>query len=297
MVAPRLSPPPDDACALCGGAQATRYQLGSHRLLYCARCRLGQLSPLPTEDELRALYGSPGYFGGGADAVGYADYAADEPQHARSFRARLRWLLGHGPITDLLEIGCGPGLFLAEARRLGVANVVGVDPNPWAVEQARARGVEAYVGSVDAVDPSRRFDAVAMLDVLEHVVAPLPFLEAVRARLRPGARLLIMTPDIRSLLARLSGRRWVSLKVPEHVRYYSDRSVRLLLERAGFEVVALRPAGQYVTVAFFLSRLERLAPALARALRRAANALALDRRVVFLTNGSIDVIARARSPQ
>ncbi len=294
MVASRLSPTDDDACALCGGAQRQRYDLDSHRLLYCARCRLGQLSPLPTEDELRALYASPRYFGGGGDAVGYADYAADEAQHARSFRARLRALLRHGPITDLLEIGCGPGLFLLEARRLGVPNVVGVDPNPWAVEHAHARGVEAYVGSVDTIDASRRFDAVAMLDVLEHVVAPLPFLAAARARLRPGGRLLIMTPDIRSLLARLSGRRWVSLKVPEHVRYYSRRSVRTLLDRAGFDVLAVRAAGQYVTVAFFLSRLERLVPAPARALRTIARALALDGRVVFLTNGSIDVIARAR---
>ncbi|MFI5179753.1 MAG: class I SAM-dependent methyltransferase, partial [Vicinamibacterales bacterium] len=167
-----------------------------------------------------------------------------------------------------------------------------VDPNPWAVEQAHARGVEAYVGSVDAIDASRRFDAIALLDVLEHVVAPLPFLAAVRARLRPDGRLLIMTPNIRSLLARLSGRRWVSLKVPEHVRYYSPRSIRALLRVAGFDVLAVRPAGQYVTIAFVLSRLERLVPGPARALRKIADALALGGRTLFLTNGSIDVIAR-----
>ncbi|MBI3771071.1 MAG: class I SAM-dependent methyltransferase [Deltaproteobacteria bacterium] len=290
MVGSRPSPP-DDACVLCGGAQRARYDLGSHRLLYCSRCQLGQLSPLPTDAELAALYASPAYFSGG-DAVGYADYVADAPQHARSFRARLERLLRHGPIGDLLEIGCGPGLFLAEARRLGVTRVVGVDPNPWAVEQACARGVEAHVGSVETLDPSRRFDAVVMLDVLEHVVAPLPFFAAVRARLQPDGRLLVMTPNIRSLLARLSGRRWVSLKTPEHVRYYSPRSIRALLDVTGFDVLAIHAAGQYVTVAFFLARLERLVPRSARVLRRIVDALALGGRVVFLTNGSIDVVAR-----
>jgi 2-polyprenyl-3-methyl-5-hydroxy-6-metoxy-1,4-benzoquinol methylase len=293
--------PHADPCFLCGGAQHARYDLGSHRLLYCARCQLGQLAPLPSNAELQALYGSESYFSAGGDGgdadvggnrVGYADYAADAPQHARSFRARLEWLLRAGPVDELLEIGCGPGLFLAEARRLGVRHVVGVDPNPWAVEQARARGVDAHVGSVETIAADRRFDAIAMLDVLEHVVAPLPFLADVRARLHPDGRVLIMTPNIRSLLARVSGRRWVSLKVPEHVRYYSARSVRALLGAAGFDVVALRPAGQYVTVAFFLARLERLLPRATRVLRRVADGLTLAERVIFLTNGSIDVIAR-----
>src|SRR6266404_4599173 len=103
-----------DACVLCGGPQRARYHLGSHRLLYCPRCDLGQLSPLPTDAELQALYASEEYFAGGG--AGYADYAADDPQQARSFRARLEWPLRTGPVDDLLEIGCGPGLFLVEAK-------------------------------------------------------------------------------------------------------------------------------------------------------------------------------------
>jgi SAM-dependent methyltransferase len=284
-------PSPSDACVLCGGPQRTRYDLGTHRVLYCARCQLGQLSPLPSDDELRALYASEAYFTHG-DGVGYEDYAAEAPQHARSFRARVDGLLRGGAVGDLLEIGCGPGLFLAEARRRGVARVVGVDPNPWAVAQARARGLEAHVGSIDALDAGRRFDAVVMLDVLEHVAAPLPFLAAVRHHLRPDGRLLVMTPNIRSLLARVSGRRWVSLKAPEHVRYYSPRSVRTLLRRAGFDVLSVRAAGQYASIAFVLARLERLVPRTVRALRAVAAGLGTSERVVFVTNGSIDVLAR-----
>lgn len=283
-----------DACFLCGRPQRPRFEIGGRRLLYCAHCALGQLAPLPSAAELAALYASEAYFRGG-DHVGYADYAADAPEHARSFRRQIAWLLRDGPVQELLEIGCGPGLLLAEAGRLGVARTVGVDLNPWAVEQARQRGLEAHVGSIDVIPATARFDAIAMLDVLEHVVEPLPFLAAVGARLRPGGRLLIMTPNIRSLLARVSGRRWVSLKVPEHVRYYSPRGVRALLDAAGFDVRALRGAGQYVTVDFFFDRLSRLVPPV-RGLRTIASALGLHRRVIFLSNGSIDVIARKARP-
>jgi hypothetical protein len=57
-------------------------------------------------------------------------------------------------------------------------------------------------------------------------------------------------------------------------------------------VQAMRPAGQYVTVAFFLDRLQRLVPGPARMLQRVAAALHAEARVIFLTNGSIDVLAR-----
>jgi SAM-dependent methyltransferase len=281
------------ACFLCGGVLTRTHQFGQRTIFYCRTCQLGQLTPLPSEKDIASLYRSRAYFTG-SDHVGYADYSADAPQFARTFRAKLTRLLSHGAVRDLLEIGCGPGYFLAEARRAGIATVVGVDRNPWAVEEARRKNLEAHVGSIDALAPDRTFDAVVMLDVIEHIAAPLAFLVEVRKRLRPAGRVFIMTPNIRSLLARLSGRRWVSFKIPEHVYYYSPRSMRRLLERAGFEVLSTRGTGQYVTVEFFLSRLHRLVPRLTSGLNGVARLFRLLSKVVLVSNGSIDVVARVR---
>jgi len=278
-------------CFLCGAAMAFRHDFGAYTVVYCESCQLGRLSPLPTEEALRELYGSRAYFEG-VDGVGYADYAGDAAQFARTFRAKLAALLRFGPVRDLLEIGCGPGYFLREARRAGVAHAVGLDRNPWAVEEVRRGGDEGRVGSIEDLPAERDYDAVVMLDLIEHVVDPLAFLEQVRERLRPGGRVFLMTPNIRSLLARVAGRRWVSFKIPEHLYYYSPRSMRALLERSGFEVLSVRGAGQYVTVAFLLSRLERLAPRLTAVLAWLASRLAQSERVIFVTNGSIDVVAR-----
>jgi 2-polyprenyl-3-methyl-5-hydroxy-6-metoxy-1,4-benzoquinol methylase len=287
--APGTSP-----CLLCGAPQVARHDFGRHRVMYCAVCALGQLAPLPTATELAALYDSPAYFEGD-DAVGYAGYTADAPQLRRTFGAKLAWLARSGPLDALAEIGCGPGYLLQVAREAGVRELVGVDHNPWAVDQVRAAGIEAHRGSVEALPAGRRYDAVAMLDLLEHVPAPVPFLREVAARLKPGGRLLIMTPNIRSALARLSGRRWVSFKIPEHVVYYSPKSIRLVLARAGFEVTAVRSATQYVTVEFALDRLSHLSPYGTRALRAVLRPLGLERSVVPVTNGSIDVIARLQA--
>ena len=289
-----MSAPSDgSACLLCRGPQVRRYRLGMRWLAYCRACQLGQLTPLPDEEELATLYASSQYFSG-TDRVGYADYASDAPQFARTFRTKVQTLLRYGPVHDLMEIGCGPGYFLHQALAAGVPRAVGVDRNRWAVNEARQSGLEVYLGSLEAVPRERTFDAAVMLDLLEHITQPVAFLADVRARLRPEGRILITTPNIRSLLARGSGRRWVSIKVPEHVYYYSPRSIRRLLESAGFAVLSVRGAGQYVTVAFLLSRLHRLAPRLTGVLRVGAHTLGLAQRVLFVTNGSIDVVARAR---
>jgi SAM-dependent methyltransferase len=278
-------------CLLCGGSLVRRYTIGAHSVDYCSACQLGQLAPLPSADELAALYGSSEYFQG-TDQVGYADYSTDAPQFARTFQAKLKQLMRHGTVGDLLEIGCGPGYFLREARRAGVPEVVGVDRNPWAVQEAHRSGLEAYVGSIEVMPPNRVFDAVAMLDLIEHITEPVSFLKDVRKHLRPGGRVFIMTPNIRSVLAFVSGRRWVSFKIPEHVLWYSPRSMRMLLERCGFEVVECRGTGQFVTIAFLLDRLRRIAPLIATGLEVIVRSLKAHEQVVFVTNGSIDVVAR-----
>jgi methyltransferase family protein len=289
----RLDDAPRSTCLLCGGPQQHKYTFGGRAIVYCPACQFGQLTPLPSDGELAALYGSRQYFEG-TDQVGYAAYSADAPQLARTFRAKLTELLRHGPVSDLLEIGCGPGYFLREARRAGIRNVVGIDRNPWGVQEARRNDLEAYVGSIAVLPRTRQFDAVVMLDLLEHITDPVAFLADVQARLRPRGRVFIMTPNIRSLLALISGRRWVSFKIPEHVYYYSPRSIRRLLERCGFEVVSCRGSGQYVTGAFLLDRLRRLAPGMTAGLDALARTFRVQGRVLFVTNGSIDVVARSR---
>ena len=111
--------------------------------------------------------------------------ASDEPVRigwardliARHFR--LETQVG-APLAgiDLLDVGCGAGLFAEPLARLG-ADVVGLDPAPAAIEAARAHAEEtgarlAYrVGTVEelAAEP-RRFDVVSAMEVVEHAADP-----------------------------------------------------------------------------------------------------------------------------
>jgi SAM-dependent methyltransferase len=139
--------------------------------------------------------------------------------------------------------------------------------------------------------PAARFDLLTAFDAFEHVYDPLRFLEAAQRLLAPAGVLAITTPDPTSLLARVSGRHWVSFKIPEHVYYWSPATIRRAL-LPHFEVLELTSAGQYATAGFLLRRALRLGartPAPLRPVVAALNQLSL-----YANNGSLTVIARRR---
>ena len=107
-----------------------------------------------------------------------------------------------------------------------------------------------------------------------------------------GFILALTTPDPTSLLARLSGRSWVSFKIPEHVYYWSPATIRRVLTPA-FEVRELTSAGQYATAGFLLRRLLRLGPRPPAVL--SGPLAALNRVSLYTNNGSLTVIAAKRT--
>ena len=114
----------------------------------------------------------------------------------------------------VLDIGCGDGLLLKMLREQGVT-AAGVDISPEAVVQCRAAGFEAAEHNLDGTLPyaDNSFDAVTMLDILEHVYDPQFVLQEAARVARTNV--IIGVPNFSSLPARLQ----VLLgKVPENNR-------------------------------------------------------------------------------
>jgi 2-polyprenyl-3-methyl-5-hydroxy-6-metoxy-1,4-benzoquinol methylase len=188
----------------------------------------------------------------GDDLVNNAVYSSEVVQSAfrRKFDRYLRQLdrLDSGR-KALLEIGCGSGLFLAEAVRHGWT-VHGLDVSPQAVELARRSCPEAAVtqGPLTATTfPPDSFDVVALWDVIEHVEDPEQLLRYAHGTLTDKGRLIMETPDEGCLarklirLAHLFTAGHVSLLhtiyYSAHRWYFSRPAMRIVLERLGFKKI------------------------------------------------------------
>jgi SAM-dependent methyltransferase len=140
----------------------------------------------------------------------------------------------------LVEVGSATGHFLAAGRRAGF-EVVGIEPATGMAAVARERfGVEVLEVPLEEADlGAGRFDVACAWHVLEHVPQPLEPLERILRSLRPGGWFLLEVPNAGSVRARREGPLWGQLDLAHHVAQYSPRSLRVLIERAGFQEVQL----------------------------------------------------------
>jgi SAM-dependent methyltransferase len=136
------------------------------------------------------------------------------------------------------------------------------------------------------------FDIVTLWDVLEHVVDPQVVLEKARRVLRPGGLLALNTPNIDSSIAHLLGSRW-PLLLPEHLYYFSRRSLRLLLQRCGFRFLTTKVHIVWFSLGYLLHRLEQHSVWGARPLARLIGVSRLGQARLPLLLGEIMLIARS----
>ena len=280
-------------CPLCGAEEfSPRAAKEGFRMVECLGCRLWYLNPMPTAGMLAGLYGGAYYESGAATSQGYADYGAMADDYRETFRRRLELVQGHVGKGRLLDVGAGFG-FLADAARKQFGE-------RWVVEMsdAAARKVDpahrVVVGRFENLDlPERYFDVVSMQDCLEHLPEPAVALRKIRSLLRPGGAFLAVTPDVRSWVARVQRRNWVSLKFPEHVVLYSEATLRRALGDAGLRVERMVPAGQYARLDFLAARAASGYPRVANALSRWTQRAGGGRRRVYVPSGSLAVVATA----
>jgi SAM-dependent methyltransferase len=136
----------------------------------------------------------------------------------------------------VLDVGAGTGGQVAELVRLGY-EAVGLEPNAQAVAIARSRGWPVHHGTAEAPPfEDATFDTVILSQVVEHLVDPIAALASLRRLLRPGGRLIVLTPNVRGLPQRLFGREWAHWHAPYHLHLFGRRQLRTAIGRAGYRV-------------------------------------------------------------
>jgi SAM-dependent methyltransferase len=155
----------------------------------------------------------------------------------RYLRALVELLRRHGvPGGRVLDVGSGFGFFL---RALEEADYepYGLEVSDYARERARE-----YTSAPIATQTAERsfpfkpdfFDAITMFDVIEHIEDYPSMLAECKRTLRPGGRILVMTPSGHSIARFLLGRHWSLHKDPTHVHMFTPRSLERALREAGF---------------------------------------------------------------
>lgn len=238
-------------------------------IVRCPACSHAQLERMPAEAELAEAYGE----------AASEDYVAEEAGQRATARVALERIERFAGPGALLDLGCWVGFLLAEARERGWLTV-GVEPSEFASTFARERlGLEVVRADLFGAElGDRRFEAVVMADVIEHLPRPADALDRAARLLAPGGVAYLALPNAGSRLARRMGARWWSV-IPTHVQYFSRPSLLTLLRRRGWEPLWAGTAPKAFTVRYYLERVAGYSEPAAGALVRAAGALGVADRI------------------
>lgn len=214
-----------------------------------------------------------------------AAYEATQEARALQMRALLATARAWRPgARSLLDVGAGAGLLVREAAARGFA-ATGVEPSAALVRAGRELNqVELLHGTLPhAALDGRRFDIVALVDVIEHVADPVGLLRRAAAQLAPGGLVLVVTPDIGSVPARLLRHRWWHLRLA-HVGYFTRATLRAAAAAASLEVERSSRPRWFFPVDYLVERIGKYLPIgpLLRGLRRTAGLRRLLQLVVPL---------------
>jgi SAM-dependent methyltransferase len=167
----------------------------------------------------------------------YARSYADLYRRHWWWRAREEYLLEvlrrhlprHGS-SGILDVGCGAGLFFERLAEFGPVHGIETD----ATMRTGRPDIDDRIhwGTFESFRPAGSFDAILMLDVLEHLTDPLTPLRLSLDLVEPRGVLVATVPAFPLL--------WTSHDVlNEHVRRYTRRTFRRLLERGGWRADVL----------------------------------------------------------
>ncbi len=236
-------------CPACASASATfRFEKYRCRFVECGSCATLYMSPRPTPAVMDDYYGNSENYAVWNKYIFPGSEASRREKICRPNLERIVDACRQRGLDrpHLLEIGPGFGTFAALAKDSGAfGRVTVVERTPEMVAACRAKGLDVIDSSLEDVGPTHTAlaDVAACFEVIEHVFEPIDFLGRVNLMLKPGGLFAFTCPNGQGFDTMLLQAASPSVDT-EHVNLFNTASIRVLLERTGFEVLSVETPGR-----------------------------------------------------
>ena len=243
-------------CVLCGYKKCFLYHTKNNQSIYkCKFCKSLFVWPIP--ENLDSFY-SENYFHKKEDDAchGYTSYDNDKESMRSVFVKEIQRYEGLVSGRDIFDVGAATGFFLDIAKESGW-NTYGSEISKFACDESSSRGHNMHCGSLLTYDeiPNNLFSVVTMWDVFEHVEDPIGYLKKVYNMLESGGILAVNTIDVQSFWAKIWGKRWNMIIPPEHLFYYSRKSLNKIIKESGFEIILNKRLTKKFSLTYIFSTL------------------------------------------
>lgn len=232
------------ACPLCRGKNHQKlYQKDGFWLVECQDCGLVFVNPRLTVSKLRKHYDKQYYKSDNpSDKTRYTDYnyrylkSHEKKRFQDVFKNLAKFLPKKG---SLLDVGAATGFLVQEANKRGWQGE-GVEISQWAALWAR-KNLKVKIFSGDLFEggfDNQSFDAITLLDVLEHLENPIKELKEAYRILKKGGVIYIETINFDNFITRhVIGKNYKHMVPAYHLIYFGRRQIREFLRKANFKIL------------------------------------------------------------
>ncbi len=252
------------------------------QIVRCKNCNLVYVNPRAEQKKIIKAYAD-------VESLGYLK---EKKQKYRDAKKILKLIENYQKPGKLLDLGCFVGFFLRQAERQGW-DVYGVEPSRWAVSIANKLGLKnVKQGSLESVKlKDNFFDAVVMIEVIEHLDNPYKVLTLLNKKLKIGGTLAIVTPKFDSIYSKLLKNNWWFIE-NVHLYYFTEKTISKILKKTGFKIIKIKRQYKTFLLSYIFDKLGYFNKRIFSALKRIIKKSPLKNTSLPVYSGEMLVIAR-----
>ena len=232
-------------CPVCKSKNYNLYNIINYfKLVKCNECELIYVNPRPKEDSINNFLKNSKSF----------EIYSREVEATSSFRQNLIFK----PLAkfvqnkfgdkkkELLEIGCGPGLFLqALKKNKSKYSLNGIDVNNEAVKICKKKKLNVFNDAIEDFKFYKKFDIIIFWAVLDHFNNPLSVIKKCYKILNPNGAILIGNLNMDGFESVILGKDNPGIfTVPARLNFFNIKSIETILKKSNFKNITTSTTGK-----------------------------------------------------
>lgn len=215
-------------CYICGSNNSKiKYRISIWNIRHCNTCGFVFVDPKPRDKFLNHYYSSFA-----SNIFEKNKITAMDSKHTLQLLDRYK-----GFRNELLDIGCGNGIFMFEARKFKWFPV-GIDISQTLIKYIKKNtDLLVYKANILDYQSKNKYDLITLNQVIEHFSDPRAVIKKCKNILNKFGLLYIATPNISSYSSRIRKEEFDYIIPPEHLSYFDTKTLAGLLRKSGFKIL------------------------------------------------------------
>ena len=224
------------SCLICNNPKLKDLEYYKHAFLTkCQNCNFVFSRKIPSQKELNKHY----------EGYGRNDYLS--PITIKRYNELLDKFEKFKKTGKILDVGCGVGYFLDEAKKRGW-EVYGTEYTNEAIKICKNKEIHMQEGKLNPKNyTDEEFDVITSFEVLEHINNPVEEIKIFHKLLRLGGLVYLTTPNFNSISRYYLKSKYNIITYPEHLSYYTPKTLKKLFKSSNFKAYKIETTGISIT--------------------------------------------------